>query len=380
MAILVMLVIFGPMGIDIFLPSFTVIEDYFNTTADHVQYTLSLFILSMGLCQLIAGPMIDKYGRRRVVLVGIALYGATALLGAMAQSINMLIIARVLQGASACCTTTVAFAVVRDIFSTRESAQAYSYLNGALNISPALAPMIGGFLGTVFSWQASFLFMATFAVVAFVVVWFKLPETQPPKSENPSLSIADSYKVLLTNSEFMINTLFGLGAMAFIISYVSFAPQLLIGQLGLSEAVFSLLFGANALGIMVSSVLAGRYMHALGENGCTLIGCLLMTVGAVGMLTGYWLHGVTVAGFIIPVMAASAGFAWLLGATTGKAIAGFSHIAGTASALLVCIQMLGAALISILIQASPSPVLINLAVLMAIAGLLPLIPFFFKKR
>ncbi len=381
MAILVMLVIFGPMGIDIYLPSFTVIQDYFNTTADYVQYTLSLFVLSMGLCQLIVGPMVDRCGRRRVVLAGIALYAATALLGAMAQSIDMLIIARILQGASACCTTTVAFSVVRDIFNARQSAQAYSYLNGALNLSPALAPMIGGFLSTTFAWQASFLFMVAFAITAFTIVWFKLPETRPKKFEHPSLSIVSSYKVLLTSPVFMINTLCCMGAMTFILSYVSSAPQLLIGQLGLSEFAFSLLFGANALGIMVSSILAGRYMHSLGESSCTLMGCLLMAVGAVGMLASYWLYGVTAAGFIVPVMVASAGFAWLLGASTGRAIAGFSHIAGTASALLVCIQMLGAALISILMQASPFRLPINLSVLMAVVGIFPLIPvFFFKKK
>ncbi len=380
MGILVLLIIFSPLGIDIYIPSFTTIVDYYDTTPDRVQYTLSLFILSMGISQLVAGPLVDKYGRRKIALSGIALYCLTSLLGALAQSIDQLTVMRILQGASACCTTTVAFTVVRDLLTPRESAQAYSYLNGALNIAPALAPTLGGALASVFVWQASFIFMAVFALVTFILVWFKLPETCPDTVDKKQVSPLSSYKELLTNSTFILNSLCCMGAMAVILCYVSFAPQILVGQLGINESVFALLFGLNALGIMASSILAGRYMHTLGEKGCMLIGALMMAGGAIAMAGSYHLAGVSTWGFIIPVMIASSGFAWLLGASTGKALAGFSHIAGTASALLVCIQMLGAALVSMIAQASPLPLHINLAVLMALMGIFPLLPLLQARK
>ncbi|WP_263081885.1 multidrug effflux MFS transporter [Endozoicomonas sp. Mp262] len=380
MGILVLLVIFSPIGIDIYIPSFTTIVDYYHTTPDRVQYTLSLFILCMGLGQLVVGPLVDKYGRRKIALYGILLYFLTSALGSVAQSIDQLIVMRALQGLSACCTTTVAFAVVRDLLSPRESAQAFSYLNAALNVSPALAPSIGGALATLFFWQASFIFMAIFALIVWGLVWFKLPETRPEKQSGERVSPFASYKTLLSHSVFMINSACCMAAMAIILTYVSFAPQILVGQLGHSESRFALLFGGNALGIMVSSILAGRFMHQLGERGCMIIGALLMIIGGLSMATSYWLSGTSTWGFMAPVMIASSGFAWLLGAATGKALAPFAHIAGTASALLVCIQMLGAALISMVAQAISLPLSITLAVMMGIAGVIPLLVIAAKKN
>ncbi|MDD7804788.1 MAG: multidrug effflux MFS transporter [Endozoicomonas sp. (ex Botrylloides leachii)] len=380
MGLLLLLIIFSPLGFDIYIPSFTAIIKYYNTTPDQVQYTLSFFLLSMGGCQLIAGPMVDKYGRRNVALWGIGLYGVTAALGAFAQTIHQLILARVLQGGSACCTATVAFAVVRDLLDAKESAKAYSYLNGALNIVPAIAPLLGSALAARFSWQASLWFMAIFSLAVFILVLFKLPETHPDITKTSTTLPLSNYKALLTNNIFVFNSLCCMGAMAVIVSYGSFAPQILIGELGISQYFFSLLFGLNALAMMFSSIVAGYCMNILGEKNCMVVGAIMMTIGSVIMGGAYYLIGASVWGFIIPMLITSSGFAWLLGAATGKALANFAHIAGTASALLLCIQMLGAALISMIAQASPLPLLINLTLLIGLMGGIPLCTLFLVKQ
>ena len=364
MGVLILLVLFSPLGVDIYLPSFNTIIEYFNTTADKVQYTLSLFILSMGIGQLAAGPLTDRFGRRPVAMAGIVMYMISSLLIILCQTIDQLIILRMLQGASACCTTTVAFAVVRDRLPPREAAQAYSYLNGALNIAPALAPSLGGALAAAFSWQANFVFLALFALVGLVLVTVKLPETRPDQTSQRPFRLMASYRELLGHRAFVLNSLCCMGAMAVILSYVSFAPQVLISTMGISTTEFALLFGANALVIMAGSFAAGRSMFLLGESGCMIIGSLMMLTGATLMAGGCWLDLRTAWSFMVPVMIACCGFAWLLGAATSRALADFPHIAGTASALLVCIQMLGAALVSILAQATPIGHRLMLAILM----------------
>lgn len=162
--LLLSLVLLAPLGIDLYLPTLPDIASGLNTPLTAIQTTVPLFLLVMGLGQIVAGPLVDNFGRKPVALTGLLLYIIGSVLAATASGWPQFLCARIIQGCAVCCTAVVAFSGVRDRLDGDDAARAYGFLNGALNIVPALAPMLGGFLAEAFGWRANFWFLAAFAV------------------------------------------------------------------------------------------------------------------------------------------------------------------------------------------------------------------------
>lgn len=153
-ALLAMLVLFSPLAIDIYLPALPQISETFHVEHALAQDTITWFLFAMGVGQLFAGPLADKLGRRTVALGGISIYAVSACLAWAAQSIDMMLMARLLQGLGACATSVAAFATVRDLFGPEKSGKMISYLNGAICFIPALAPILGSWLTQEFGWRS----------------------------------------------------------------------------------------------------------------------------------------------------------------------------------------------------------------------------------
>ena len=163
--LLVLLVLFSPLTIDIYLPTIPQMTEQLGAEVTLMQGTITWFLFSMGLGQLLVGPLADRYGRKPIALGGVLLYGLSALAAGFAASLGELMLARVLQGFGACATSVAAFSVVRDSYGPKKSGQMISYLNGAICFIPALAPLLGGWLTAKAGWSANFWFMAGYAVV-----------------------------------------------------------------------------------------------------------------------------------------------------------------------------------------------------------------------
>ncbi|RDH43918.1 multidrug effflux MFS transporter [Zooshikella ganghwensis] len=372
-AALVPLVLFGPMGIDIYLPSMASLVNYFHTNTNQVQYTLSVFLFTVGIGQLVVGPLCDRFGRRPVVLVGIVLYLLCSLAAAWAPTINWLITARAIQGLGSCCASVVAFAVVRDVFSAAQGAKMYSYLNGCVSVAPALAPMLGGILATQWGWQASFYFLAGFAALVGVMVWFWLDETRPSDTAKVHWHWRPYWEIL-QHRRFQFYCYCCMVALGMICSYVSVASFIMIETLKLTQIQFALCFGANALVIMASSfLLAPKLMTYLGRHRCVMLGCLLIVIAGLLMLLGFIIHGTTLLGFLLPVMLAGCGFSLILGSAASYALAPFGKSAGTASATLGCLQMVMASVASIITVQMPFSHLMSLSLVMITLAIIPLL-------
>lgn len=342
LVLLTLLVLFSPLAIDIYLPALPMISSTFHVEHALAQDTITWFLFAMGVGQLFAGPLADKLGRRTVALGGVSIYAMSALLAWSAQNIEWMLVSRLLQGLGACATSVAAFATVRDIFGPQKSGKMISYLNGAICFIPALAPILGSWLTQQFGWRSNFSFMAGFAVVVLVMLWMGLKETNPQLSKEPVFKLNRYLDVIKTPS-FLFHATLCMLAMAVILGYVTSAPVVLMENLGLTMNEFTMWFGINAAINIIACMSAPKFMDRFGTHMALTVGIVTLIVAGVVMLM---LNGqATAMAFMLPIFMSSIGFAWILGAAAGKALAPFGDKAGTAAALLGLFQMSGSGLV-----------------------------------
>lgn len=374
--LLLSLVLLGPLGIDLYLPTIPAIALGLNSSETLIQSTISLFILVLGLGQIIAGPLVDNYGRKPVAIAGILLYMLGAVMAALATTAEIFVASRLLQGIAVCCTAVVAFSGVRDRMNGDDAARAFGFLNGTLNIIPALAPLLGGLLAEAFGWRAPFWFLVVYALLVLLLVIFFLPETRPADTVPTKGLPVHQYLRILGSQRFLSFSLVNAGAMGMALTYVSLAPNVLMGRAGLSPLQFSLVFGANGFWIMFVSFFANRVIHKIGRPFCLATGSVLMAIGGVGLLfvvvllplaaQSHWLA------YMLPVACACAGLAFVMGPATSYALEPYSTEAGVASALVGFVQMAGGATLGLIAMALPLQPKLSLALVMLAGCLLAL--------
>ncbi|CAB5707593.1 multidrug effflux MFS transporter [Aeromonas dhakensis] len=338
--LLVLLVLFSPLAIDIYLPAIPQMAEQLGAEVTLMQGTITWFLFSMGLGQLLVGPLADRYGRKPIALGGVLLYGLSALGAGFAASLGELMLARVLQGLGACATSVAAFSVVRDSYGPKKSGQMISYLNGAICFIPALAPLLGGWLTAKAGWSANFWFMAGYAVIVGSWLLWRMPETRPEETRSGGPLISWSrYSPVLRSPSFLFNATLCMLAMAVILAYVTAAPVQLMVRLGLDMSGFSYWFAANAALNILACFLAPRFIARVGPRRTLRIGLLVLLLSAISLsLSMHIDHPLAMMG---PVFLSSIGFAMILGSAAGMALAPFGHCAGTAAALLGLFQMSG---------------------------------------
>ncbi|CNH48054.1 Bcr/CflA family efflux MFS transporter [Yersinia intermedia] len=371
--LLLSLILLGPLGIDLYLPTIPAIAKGLNSSESLIQSTIALFILVLGIGQLIAGPLVDKYGRKPIAIIGIILYMLGAAMAALAVSPLMFVSSRLLQGVAVCCTAVVAFSGVRDRLNGNEAARAFGFLNGTLNIVPALAPLLGGLLAEAFGWRAPFWFLALYGLLVLILIILFLPETRPADTQPVKSLPIKNYLRILRDDRFLIFALVNAGAMGMALTYVSLAPNVLMVGAGLSPLQFSLAFGANGFWIMAVSFVANRIIQKIGRPTCLMMGSVLMALGCLGLLFGltqlsaeiqqHWLV------YMLPVASACAGLAFMMGPATSYALEPYANEAGVASALVGFVQMAGGAGLGLLAMSLPIEPKLSLAIVM-LAGCL----------
>ncbi|MFY8300376.1 multidrug effflux MFS transporter [Pseudoalteromonas sp. SS15] len=346
--ILILLVIFCPLGIDLYLPAFPAMQQGLSVSNEQVQQTVGIYMLTVGLGQLIAGPLADRYGRRPIALVGISLFALGGLLAANTNDWCVIMTARALQGFGACATFVTAFAIVRDQFGHKGSGKMITYLNGIVCFIPALAPIFGAWLTVQFGWQSNFIFLVIFAVLGFILLFLLCPETRP-KDTIYSGHILDlrRFQPMLSSSEFMFNACITMVAMSAMLVFVTTAPEWVMTQLNKGISEFTIWFTVNAIISIAASFIAPKYIQSAPKQSL-IFGLALLTLGGLFMMVLSSVAEPVV--FMLPMYIASIGFAFTLGSAAGKALGGFAQQAGTASALIGVMQMSGAAVLAVLTQ------------------------------
>jgi DHA1 family bicyclomycin/chloramphenicol resistance-like MFS transporter len=334
------LIALGPLTIDMYLPALPSLTEDLHTTASGAQATITGMLIGLGAGQLVIGPLSDAWGRRKPLVVGVVVHLLASALCAVAPTVGLLVAARVLQGFAGAAISVVSLAVVRDLFSGNAAATLLSRLMLVIGIAPVLAPSLGGFVLSMTTWRGIF---AVLGVAAFVLLWVAvlgLRETLPVQRRRAArpAAVARTYRGLLRDRQFMALVVVSGLVFATLFSYISGASFVLQDVYGLSPRQFALVFGANSLGLVLSTQLNPVLVRRVGPRRILQVAVVAAAVSSVVLL----LAGITGWGGLAAVLAplwvilACAGFSFPN--TPALALSRHGEAAGTAAALLGAAQ------------------------------------------
>lgn len=249
----------GPLTIDMYIPGFANIAEDFNTNESRVAFTMTSYFIGIALGQLAYGPLVDKYGRKKPLLVGLSIYIITAVGTAFSTSIEMMVAIRFFQALGGSAGMVAATAIITDVYKPDYRARAFSLMMLVMGIAPIIAPSFGSFIIVHFSWQAIFYFLALFALLVGLMIFFLLPETAKfMHSDKLKLKkIKEDYLSVFKTRTFLYYTMAGSVANSIIFAYIASASFIFLSYYGLSKATFSIIFALNASGIISGSYLNG---------------------------------------------------------------------------------------------------------------------------
>ncbi len=249
--ILAMLTSISPLAIDVYLPSFTQISKYFYTSIDQIEVTLSIYLIGFALGQLVGGPLSDRYGRKIFIFVGLSIYILFSFMISISSSVEQLWVFRFFQAIGGGFAVVNTSAIVRDMFHGKEGAKVFSMISMVMMIAPMIAPVIGASILHFFSWQFIFIFLSIYAGLLLFFIT-KLPETSP---KNKTKNMFTNYITILKNKNAVLLMLaggFGISALFIFITKSSF---IYMEYYKLDSIYFSLLFGLNAVGLIIATKL-----------------------------------------------------------------------------------------------------------------------------
>ena len=365
----------GPFSIDTYLPGFPAIASELNSSISKVSLTLTSYFIGISLGQLIYGPLLDRFGRKKPLMIGLGLYFITSTVCIFVPSIEALIGLRFLQALGGCVGMVATRAIVRDRFEVNEIARVFSSLILIMGVAPIVAPTIGGYITNAFGWRYIFVMLSGFSAVLIFVLDRFLAESKEPDS-NVSLkfqSVVHKYWQVLINRDFLLYGMAGSMAMGGLFVYIGGSPFVFMELLGFSEKTYGLIFGLNALGFIGGSQINRAILKKRDSEQVTMISSIFLLTLSI----------ITVAGSLLNIYGPVAyvglifGFMFFIGFvnpnTTAMALAPFQHNAGVASALIGSIRMLGGAVFTALVGALHNGSVYPMIVLMLICALAVLI-------
>jgi DHA1 family bicyclomycin/chloramphenicol resistance-like MFS transporter len=358
---------FGPLSMDLYLPALPEMARDLPASASAAQLTLTTSMVGLALGQVLAGPISDARGRRGPLLTGVAVFALASALCAVAPSIWVLLVLRLLQGMAGATGLSIARATVRDLSTSgTETARMFARLFLVSGTVPLVAPLAGGFILRVTDWRGVFGLLALIGVALFTVATLKLPETLPREQRRRGglqTSLA-GMGILLHDRAFVTHTLlFGL-SFTTVATYLAGASFLLQDVHGLSPAAFGAVAAVNGAGLIAGSQISARFVRSFGPRRLMGIG---LSIGAV-MATGFFVATLAGAGLAILLP-----FLWVLIASRGLvgpnaqalALADHPEVAGTAAGLVGVSQFGAGALVAPLVGLGGTQATVPMAAILA---------------
>ncbi|WP_204318679.1 multidrug effflux MFS transporter [Pseudooceanicola aestuarii] len=373
----------GAMAMNIFLPSLPRIAETFDAPYALVQLAVAGFLATNGVLQIFLGPLSDKFGRRRVLLVGLGIFVLATLGCLLARDIYTFLVFRMMQA-----TVAVGFAlsraVVRDMNTADKAASMMGFVTMGMSLVPMIAPALGGVMDALFGWESTFWLLLVCGTIVFGLAWFDLGETAPP-SNNTLLGQFREYPELLNSPRFWGYCLASALSSGAFFAFLGGGPYVASTVYGLDPAAFGLWSAMPGVGYFAGNFVTGLVAARLGVNRMVMAGSTLVLIGMAISL------GLSYAGMGAPVV--FFGCMGFVGLGNGMVIPSASagmlsvrpRLAGTASGLGGTIQIGGGAALSvlagILLQDSPTErPLVWLMFVTAVAGLVAIFAVVLRER
>lgn len=337
----------SPFAIDLYLPAFSEIAVDFETTPARISLSISSYFIGMAIGQILYGPLLDRFGRKKPLFVGLLVFIVASIGCTQSESLELLVVFRFIQALGGSAAWVAAVAMVRDFFPVKESAKVFSLLILILGVSPLLAPTFGGFIATALGWQAIFFVLAGIGLLILLIVFLFLPEGHQPDA-GISLKprpILRTFFSILRQSQFSTYTFSGAFSFATLFIYVAGSPIIFMEIFHISPKVYGGIFALLSVGFIGSSQLNIFLTRKYASEKIFRVALISQVIASfiflAGAFSGFGLYA-TIAMFFIILSC--------LGIcnpnATALALAPFSRNVGSASSLLGCTQIGIAALAS----------------------------------
>ncbi|MFT5756099.1 MAG: DHA1 family bicyclomycin/chloramphenicol resistance-like MFS transporter [Alteromonadaceae bacterium] len=393
--LMLMLVAMGclaALSTDIYLPAMPTIANALNTDMAMVQITLALFFATFALGQLIYGPLSDNFGRRNVLLVGIAIFGFSALLCAEAGSIEMLMVGRFLLGLGACAGAVSCFAICRDVYDKTELTKTIAIVSATIGIAPLIAPSIGALLNGVYGWQSIFYFLAIYALALFFWVFTALPETNRTRIDAEKITRSTSYIQMLADSKYFPYMLMNAAAFTALFAFIASSPVIFMGHWQLTEYQFSLFFAFNAGCMILANTMLSITLKKYSTESMLKAGYIMITTAATGLLlsgdaatyitllVNVDISVVGIVLFAVSMGIITMGIAIVLSTSMSLLLQGVKHQYGKAVALSGCVRFSCGFAITFVVSQINDFNVTSLAVITIICGAICILTMVLRKH
>jgi DHA1 family bicyclomycin/chloramphenicol resistance-like MFS transporter len=324
-----------------YLPGFPAIAADLETTVAKVTLSLSSFFIGISAGQFLYGPLLDRYGRKKPLYIGLSVYLVASVCCAMSRSVEMLIALRLVQALGACAGLVASRAMVRDLFHVNENAKIFSLLMLVVGVSPIIAPTLGGYVTAAFGWKYIFIILAGIAAVILAAVHFTLPESRKPDKEislKPG-PILHGFLRVLKEPQFYTYAFTGAIASAGLYAYIAGSPYVFMELFKVTERQYGWIFALIALGLIGSSQLNSVLLRTYKSEQIIKVALLCQSVTAILLFAGSllgWLELFSTIFFIFIFLCCQG---CVFPNSSALSLAPFSKNAGSASALMGGIQM-----------------------------------------
>lgn len=329
---------FGALSFDMYLPAFPTIAADLRVSPAAVQLTLTVALIGIALGQFVMGPLSDRWGRRRPIVAGTALFFVSSALITVAPNIETMTALRLVQGFAGGIGIAISRAVVRDLYAGAEASRFFSRLTLVFGVAPVVAPTIGAAVLEFTSWRGVFALLALYGLIMVVVGWRFLPETLPVERRRTGglAEVGRGFKVLAADRRFWGYTAAQGLTFAGLFAYLSSGSFVLQEGYGVSAQAYGLIFGLNALGLVAVGQLNARLVGRRTPRALLFAALAGAVAAGILMIGGAGLHSLTIVVAMLFVYVASLGM--VAPNSTALALDGHAQMAGTAAALMGAVQ------------------------------------------
>ena len=353
---LVLLSASGLVASDINLPGMPLAAHAFGTPISALQHTFSVYIVGLAVAPALYGPLSDAYGRRRLVIGGMLLYTVASVACSLAPNVTAFGLARIVQALGAGAGMVIGRAIVSDIFDAKTAARTFTTIMPIVGASPALSPLLGGYITTYVSWRAPFLFTAALGVLAVVLLAAYIPETAPKSSRHNNVARTfRSYPMLLAQPRFWSYALNLCVGYAAYLGYLAASPVILV-NMGLSTKAISYCYISLSVTYIFGNLTSRHFAKTHRIDRLLGVGFAILATGAASLLLAGWLGGMSPLPMILAISIVTLANGFLIPLSFAGGVTSFPDNAGAASGLMGAMHLIAGSLAIYLIAAMPGTV------------------------